>query len=234
MNNREFSQKEHFDKKSIDSAFRNITKHKTKHKESENTEELKIHLVFASQYYLEIIPNSFYMTVKVEDRLISSILAGIKKYKINSVMVTIFFMRKRNIITKEAMEKYCKGEKYEKKSVNDDLKSFFEAIRLGKEPDEYVQTYFLPKLTEEEMELVERKDTSYFETYIEGAYGAKNPDVKAAEIKLSESDSKFARGYGVRKTFTIENPSSPSICNFCSLPEVMRRTLSTFVRRSLQ
>ena len=66
-------------------------------------------------------------------------------------------------------------------------------------------------MTEEELELVEREDTSYFGTYIKGAYG-KNPDVEEAEMKLSESDSKFAFGYGRRRTFTIENPSSPSIC----------------------
>ena len=121
---------------------------------------MKIHFVFASNHYLDIDPFYPYMSVEVEDRLISSILAGMKKYKINSVMVTIFFMRKRNIITKEAMEKYCKGEECRKNSVNDDLESFFEDIRLGKEPHEDATTYFLPKLTEEEMELVERKDTS--------------------------------------------------------------------------
>ena len=56
------------------------------------------------------------------------------------------------------MESYCKGEEDEKDSVNDDLESLFENIRLGKEPDEFVVSYFLPKLTEEELELVERRD----------------------------------------------------------------------------
>ena len=36
------------------------------------------------------------------------------------------------------MESYCKGEEDEKDSVNDDLESLFENIRLGKEPDEYL------------------------------------------------------------------------------------------------
>ena len=141
------------------------------------------------------------------------------------------YMGKREIITKEAMEKYCEGGEWQKESVNDDLESFFEAIRLGKEPDENVRTYFLPKLTEEEMELVKRKDRRYFETYI-----LATPDVAEAEMKLSESDSKYACGYGRRRTFTIDNPliddsSSPSICNCCSLPEIMRRTFSAFLRR---
>ena len=145
-------------------------------------------------------------------------------------MVTMTFMGKREIITKEAMEKYCKGEKYQKNSVNDDLETFFEDLRLGNELDDKVTTYFLPKLTEEEMELVQRKDTSYFETYIEGTYGAKDPDVEEAEMKLSDSDSKFAHGYGRRITFTIENKSSPNICNYSPLP-VAITPLSAFVRR---
>ena len=162
---------------------------------------MKIHFVYAGYYY-----NTFVSGSQYEDRLRSFIRAGMKKYKVNSVMVTMTYMWKHKIITKETMEKYCNGEKYPKNSVNDDLESFFEDIRLGKEPDEEVTTYFLPKLTEEEMELVERKDTSYFETYM-----LANPDVAEGKMKLSESDLKFARGYGWRKTFTIENSSSPSI-----------------------
>ena len=38
-----------------------------------------------------------------------------------------------NLITKERMENYSKGKESEKLSVNDDLESFFEDIRLGKE-----------------------------------------------------------------------------------------------------
>ena len=74
-----------------------------------------------------------------------------KKHKIESVMFTRIFMRRWELITTEKMESYCKGQEYEKDSVNDDLESLFENIRLGKEPDETVYTYFLPKLTKKEM-----------------------------------------------------------------------------------
>ena len=47
------------------------------------------------------------------------------------------------------MESYCNGEYPLKDSVNDDLESLFENIRHGREPDEEVRTYFLPKLTED-------------------------------------------------------------------------------------
>ena len=121
-------------------------------------------------------------------------------------MVTTIFMYRKDLITKEKMENYCKGnDDFSKLSVNDDLESLFEDIRLGEEPDDEVWTYFLPKLTKEELKLVEIKDASYLETF-----EWPNPDVSEAEMKLSESDSKFVRGIGWRKTFTIEYSSSQS------------------------
>ena len=69
-------------------------------------------------------------------------------------------MWRYELITKEEMDNFCKGEMKLKDSVNDDLESLFENIQLGKEPDDYVKTYFLPKFTEEEMELVE-SDSKY-------------------------------------------------------------------------
>ena len=132
-----------------------------------------------------------------------------KKYKLKSVMVTFIYMSRRELITKEKMENYCKGNDDNRKhSVNDDLESLFEDIRHGKELDEAVWTYFLPKLTKKELELIEKKDTSYLETF-----SLRNPDVSEAEMKLSESDSKFVRGWCWRKTFTIENSSSQNYFN---------------------
>ena len=66
-----------------------------------------------------------------------------KKHKIKSVMVTSIILARSKLITKEKMESYCKGEEDQKDSVNDDLESLFENIRLGKEPDERVETYFM-------------------------------------------------------------------------------------------
>ena len=128
-----------------------------------------------------------------------------EKHKIKSVMVTSYYLQKWELITKEKMESYCRGEQDEKDSVNDDLESLFENIQLGKEPNEVVLTYFLPKLTEEELELVERRDTSYLKTFRNP-----NPDVDETEMILSESDSKYVRGQSYRKTFSIENSSQMS------------------------
>ena len=148
--------------------------------------EIETHFVYAGYY------SSSYN----EHNLRSFILKGMKKYKIKFVMLTGIYMRRWNLITKEAMEKYCKGEKNEKDSVNDDLESLFEDLRLGKEPKKRAWTYFLPKLTEEEMELVEKKDTSYLKTFYLG-------DMKEKREKI-QSDSKFIQGRCVRRTFTIE------------------------------
>ena len=80
------------------------------------------------------------------DQLRSIILKGMKKYKIESVMVTTLFMERKHLITKEIMVRYCKGHEEKKESVNDDLELFFEDIRRGKKPDGFkVWTYFLPK-----------------------------------------------------------------------------------------
>ena len=160
-------------------------------------ERLETHLVFASHYY----------TYFHGDSLKSLILEAMKKYKIRSVMVTIINMMRYDLITKEAMEDICNGENYiyreRRDSVNDDLESLFENLRLGKQPLEHVLTYFFPKLTEKELELVARKDFTYFETL-----GLRtNKDVNEDQMKLSESDSKFVKAFGSRKTFTINNPS---------------------------
>ena len=131
-------------------------------------------------------------------------------------MLTTIDMQRQRLITKEETESYCNGEKDEKDSVNDDLESFFEKIRLGKKLKhrgmstdvpryEYVQTYFLPKLTQEELELVQRRDTSYLKTF-----SSWYPDVDKTEMMLSESDSKYVRGESQRRTFVISSEISSS------------------------
>ena len=85
-------------------------------------------------------------------------------------------------------------------SVNDDLEKLFKDIQLGEKPDDLVWTYFLPKLTKEELDLVERKDEDFMHTF-----WFERADVDKAEMLQSESDSKYVRSYAVRYTLTIEN-----------------------------
>ena len=124
-----------------------------------------------------------------------------EKYKIELFMLTVINMARNYLITKESMENYCKGgDNSLRDSVNDDLESFFNDLQLGRKPNERAETYFLPKLTRDELKLIERKDASYLETF----YFDDLADVKELEMQLSESKSKFVYGTCLRKTFTIK------------------------------
>ena len=159
---------------------------------SENEDkELQLHIVYAGYFY-QLFEDKMY-----EEKMKSIILNKMKKNKIKSVMFTSIWLHRLDLVTKETMESYCKDEK---DSVNDDLKSLFENIRLGENPNENVETYFLPKLTKPELKLVEKRDTSYFQTF-----AASNPDVDEKQMMLSESDSKYVNGLSWRSTFLIEN-----------------------------
>ena len=110
------------DQQVIDSAFKKIL-------ESEN-EKMEIHLIYAGDtYWYE------------DDRLRLFIFEEIKKYNITKVMVTKIDMWRNDLITKEKMENYCKEEST-KGSVTDDLESLFADLRLGKEPNFKVTSYF--------------------------------------------------------------------------------------------
>ena len=131
------------------------------------------------------------------------IVEKMKEHQIKKLMVTnITFWRDR-LITKERMENYYKGKERETRSVNDDLEVLFEDIRLGKETDDQVHTYFLPRLTVNELILVERKDKHFMATF----WLLMNADVSKAEMAASKSDSKYINANGRRRTFTIKCPS---------------------------
>ena len=108
---------------------------------------------------------------------------------------------------------YCNGKEGETESVNDDLDSFFEDLRVGNEPDDDVLTYFLPQLTKEELELVEQKDEKFMKTL----RLKMNSDVNKAEMAASESNSKFVDTWGYRRTYTIQNSSIEEVSSSCIL-----------------
>ena len=160
-------------------------------------------------------------------RLSSLVQKGMKKYDVKSVRVTTILMRRLKLITKEDMENYCKGRKNEKDSVNDDLESFFEDLRFGKEPlrseerdwlpfvhQPWISTYFLPKFTDEELDLVKRRDPNYFHAFQQySSY----PDVREAESKfvLAKCLRRSSKCYG--RTSKIENSSSRNNSIACVL-----------------
>ena len=123
-----------------------------------------------------------------------------KKYGIKSVRLSIIYMRRRELITKEKMENYCKGKEDRKDSVNDDLESFFEDIQLGKDPNDEVLTYFLPKLTEKELKFAVNKKFISADLWLSNWGGNVDPD----EMRLSESKLKYVKGQIDRRTYTID------------------------------
>ena len=161
-----------------ESAFEDIAKR----------EDLEIHVVYARYYF------------DTYDSLRSYIVQAMRKYDIKTVMLTIIDMWRYRLITKEKMESYCRGQEDQKDSFNDDLESMFMDIRNGNKPVSETQAYFLPKLTRQELKLVESKDKDFFKTLM----GNKFADVAESEMKLSESDSKFVRGICERKTIILD------------------------------
>ena len=128
------------------------------------------------------------------------ILEGMKKYKIKEAMLTLTYMRRMRLITKEKTDEYCNGKEVQKESVNEDLESLIADIRLGKEPDSMLETYVLPKLMERELELVEKQNHDFMDTFLM----MMDADVNKAEMMLSESNSKFVISICRRKTSTLK------------------------------
>ena len=120
-------------------------------------------------------------------------------------MVTFLSMDRLQLITKEEKEDYCRGKNTQAEdSLNNELESFFQDLRLGNRPNKEVRTYFLPELTESELELVEIKDPNYMETFYDEIY-RDGADVDEDEMFESKSKSKFVECFCDRLTFTLAN-----------------------------
>ena len=152
-----------------------------------STNGLKIHFVFAVGCYTTIYRDAM--------RLSSFIHDGMKQMRnLEEVMVTVLNMKRVRLITNEAM----KMKALKEVSITDDLKSLFDDLRLGIRPNEEANSYFFPKLTEEEIELVENYDSfhsecfSSFDPFNEQIAGMKN---------------EFVQGECVRVTFMVNNSS---------------------------
>ena len=173
----------------IDSALEKVAVNKIK--------DINVHLIF-----------SYYDT----PWSMEEVLEKMKKFRINHVMVTWMFMIKKHLITKETRDRYYLGlgeritrlgERIDfKESINDSIETLLEDIRLGHQPNEILHLYFTPRLTEEEMQLIERKDPDYLRTF-----SSRNPDVNKASMKNSESDSKFCYTYCQRETKSYQLPN---------------------------
>ena len=98
--------------------------------------------------------------------------------------------------------------KYDEGSINDDLEEFFINLRNQKEvKEEEVFSFFTPKLTNEELKLVQEGNEEHLKTYWD-YYDGKNPDVDVEEMKKSDSKSKYVHGGCLRKTIPLRLDTS--------------------------
>ena len=149
------------------------------------------------------------------------VLEKMTKFRINNLMTTNMAMTKTRLITKEKRDDlYLGTDRNFKESINDSIETLLENIRLGHLPNEDLTLYFTPRLTEEEMQLIERKDPDYLQTF-----SGWNPDVNEASMKNSKSDSKFCYTYCTRETTSYHLPDHKAF---------NRRTMAFWLNRWFQ
>ena len=154
-------------------------------------------------------PNAF-------EKLKRKILIKMLKYGIRSSILTTLHMRRRILITNEkaiqAAEGKLKNEpiwEYYEGSINDDLDSFINNLRNSNEMcDETVWSFSTPKLTKQELKLVEEKDKEHMMSYLLKL----NADVDVEEMKKSDSKDKYVHSYCRRETghLSLESKRPPS------------------------
>ena len=157
-----------------------------------------------------------------KDQLRRTFLDKMKNYGIRTAILTMLNMWRSNLVTKETVQQAYYGKLedqifWEKgTSINDDLDNFFIKLENNEIEEECVNSFFTPKLTEEELKLVEEKDEQHLSTYADHFHGI-NPDVDLEEMKKSDSASKYVHGPCLRDTFyltleSIQNrPSNENI-----------------------
>ena len=126
-----------------------------------------------------------------------------RKYGVQSAVLTLLAMRRQYLITKEKSKDVAEGKlkddplfKDTKGSINDDLDSFVKNLQISVEIDyEDVLSFFTPKLTKEELKLVEQKNIEHMSTYC-----FMYPDVEVEEMKQSDSKDKYVLSDCRRRT----------------------------------
>ena len=179
-------------------------------------DELEPHFIYCGDYYMrkERISNFEKMFFK-----------QMKKFGIQSSMLTMLFMRRDDLVTKEKAKEASEGklkndEDWEEVSIIDDFEMLRNNIINSKRiKKELVESFFTIKLTKEELKLVESKNKDHLETYY-CHYRGYNPDVDPEEMKKSDSKSKYVQCYCNRLTYYLkleENKKKKfTLKNFCN------------------
>ena len=165
-------------------------------------DELMPHFVYCGNYYL--------LEEKRMLKLREIILTKMRKYGVQSSILTMMWMIRWNLVTKEKVKKAAEGKlkndqdwEYKEGSINDDLERFFTNLRNQKGVKiENAFSFFTPKLTNEELKLVQERNEKHLKTYLD-YFDGKNPDVDVEEMKKSDSKSKYVGGGCWRVTIPL-------------------------------
>ena len=175
-------------------------------------DELVPHFIYSGEYYnWSSRVQKFSMKTSFNENFKEMFLTKMEKFGIKSSILTMLGMFRRNLITnekaKDASEGKLKNEagwEDQEVSINDDLEMFLTNLLNSKEiKEEVVRSFFTPKLTEEELKLVEAKNEDHLNSYFDHGYYGKNPDVDPVEMKKSDSKSKYVHGWRWRRTFPL-------------------------------
>ena len=153
---------------------------------------------------------NYFNSMEQMEKLKGIILTKMRKYGIQSSILTMLWMQRQNLVTKEKVKKAAEGKlqnepgwRLYEESINDDLERFI--INLQNQIDvkpEDVFSFLTPKLTTEELKLVQEGNEEHLKTY-SYYFNGKNPDVDVEEMKKSDSKSKYVHGYCLRKTIPL-------------------------------
>ena len=172
--------KERTDLKTIDDGIKSISHF--------GIDDLMLHIIYSGWYYSD----DFYGARRLKEM----ILIKMMKYGIQSLILTSLNMRRSNLVTNEKVKKAYKGElkdnfSWEKGSINDDLEEFIINLQSQKEvKEEFVSSFFTPKLNNKEMKLIQDRNQEHLKTY-EFHDNGWNADVDEEEMKESDSKSKY-------------------------------------------
>ena len=149
--------------------------------------------------------------VKDSPLLSTCILNSMKKYQINTVMLTWIHLRKEELVLTWGSTDLISGYLVKKgltESINDELEVFLENLRLGHMYQDYAETYFMQQFSKKELEKKKPKNISKSLPF-GGAlktcslyYCRGDPCFENAD---SNSISCFELGRCIRETFKIKN-----------------------------
>ena len=157
------------------------------------------HFIYAGDYYKYDEDEDHHKKIK------DFILTKMKKYGLKSAMLTMVSMSRSFVITKEHMKNCYKGtlsfQGNYATSVNDDIDCFFTELQsyAAKDGDTFREvkwTFFIPKLTPTELQLLKSRNIDFLRSFAEYHYGktlfgGSDPDVSKNEMSKSKSKSKF-------------------------------------------